>query len=255
MKKRLRLQDCVYQQIKLVSSWCTVSTMSSQCASVSSSRWSFLALYEIVLYIGVFHLTRVRSGLSELLIMCLISLELPLSLPARTVFYKETYSPLEMPLHDMTSKEMAIPMRPASKKKKKKILCCLLPWRPNCYTGALSSTDNPSEKPTVFKVIFTWLEYVDVCVGTVWEQWAMIWWHFSVFTVWQCKKDFYQNITNNELWILQDSWCCLLNILYFMSAVIYYNSHASLVLHHEWVYSHPANLLYLLQNIKYNSSQ
>lgn len=174
---------------------------------------------------------------------------------ARTVFYKETYSPLEMPLHDMTSKEMAIPMRPASKKKKKKIVCCLLPWRPNCYTGALSSTDNPSEKPTVFKVIFTWLEYVDVCVGTVWEQWAMIWWHFSVFTVWQCKKDSYQNITNNELWILQDSWCCLLNILYLMSAVIYYNSHASLVLHHEWVYSHPANLLYLLQNIKYNSSQ
>lgn len=81
-----------------------------------------------------FSIDLASSGVSELLIMSLIWLELPLSLPACTVFYKGTYFPLEMPLHDMTSKEMAIPMRPVSKKR---IPNCLLPWRPICYTKSL----------------------------------------------------------------------------------------------------------------------
>lgn len=57
------------------------------------------------------------SGFSELLITCLIWLELLLSLPAWSVFYKGIYPPLEMPLHDMTSKEIAIPIGPVSEKK------------------------------------------------------------------------------------------------------------------------------------------
>lgn len=100
-----------------------------------------------------FPLDRVSSGRSELLITCLISLELPLSPAASAVFYKDTHFPLEMPQHEMTSKEMAIPMRPASYKKKKRAYC-LLSWRQNRCTKALHLTGNSFEKQIVFKIFF-----------------------------------------------------------------------------------------------------
>lgn len=124
-----------------------------------------------------FPLDRVGSGCSELLITCLISLELPLSPPASAVFYKDTHFPLEMSPHEMTSKEMAIPMRPASKKR----AYCLLSWSQNRCTKALYLTGNSFEKQIVFKIFFR-MTGLHWCVFL--SQRNSLWWAFSVFTVW-----------------------------------------------------------------------
>lgn len=149
-----------------------------------------------------FPLGRVTSGFSELLIICLISLELPLSLPAWTVSYKETYFPLEMPLHDMTSKEMAIPMRPASKKKK-------IQTHTVSYHKDQIVTPRLSPRQTIplnkIKIIFTWLEYVNVCViykrNDPWSDGILVysWYNNAGRIIWKHHKLW--------LWILQDRCC------------------------------------------------
>lgn len=126
----MRTVKAIFQQCP---SWSTLAT------TTEHSYTNVITAYNLPVLPGVNHLLcslwisfshhcfsvdLAISGFSELLITCLIWLELLLSLPAWSVFYKGIYSPLEMPLHDMTSKEIAIPIGPVSEKKNPNTVSC-----------------------------------------------------------------------------------------------------------------------------------